>query len=364
MTGDPSISEAILAVAASITCLVEQPADDAALRRAWRRAPTVLVGIDKAATVLGLGLAPRSGVHLVGGDIQTLVSWSVPLGASVVSLPDRGGMIASALDAGAAQGGGLLVRVVGGSGGVGTTTVAAGLAQVAAVRGPSACVELDEHGPGLDLVFGALEAPGWRWSHLRQASGRVESLVGRLPNVSGVDLVARDASPPTRASTPRRGLGSGVESVGAERPGAGSGVGSSSPSGGVVPASAARAVVASLLRTHEVVVADCGTGIPRGAEGWPGARTVIVVGAAAWSVSAASALIADLDLAGQAGLVVRVGRAAGIHPGVVAEVLGLPVWAVVHDDRRVADADGPPGRGRGRLRRDLERLAEAVGADA
>lgn len=350
VTAEPATTEAVLAVAASVSVGVEAPGDDAALRQSWRGAPAVFVGIDKAASVLGLGLPQRPGVHLLGPDPHALVAWSVPLGAAVIPLPDRAGMIAAVLDSGIDRGTGLLVRVHGGSGGVGATTVAAGLAQVGLGLGRSACLELDPHGPGLDLVFGSAEAPGWRWPDLRQASGRVESLVDRLPNVSGVDIVARRPAPLREPRViPRRAV---------SPPGRGA-----RPPDGIVPATAVRAVMSSLLRTHRLVVADCAAGGPDGGEGWPDACSVVVVAATVGAVSSAAARISGLG-ADRTGLVVRSGKHRRIHPDSVAEMLGLPLWGVVHDDWRVAEAVDPPGRARGRLRRELSHILRKVTSDA
>ena len=98
-------------------------------------------------------------------------------------------------------GGAALLRLVGGSGGVGATTLACGLAQRGHRQGLQvALVELDPCGGGVDLVFGAEQAKGWRWPDLASATGHIGDLRGQLPNVSGVDLVSTGRSRSSRPS--------------------------------------------------------------------------------------------------------------------------------------------------------------------
>ena len=59
-----------------------------------------------------------------------------------------------------ASGRGLVLGVVGGSGGAGATTFACALGQVAATDGPALVVDTDPRGPGLDRVLGVEDAPG------------------------------------------------------------------------------------------------------------------------------------------------------------------------------------------------------------
>jgi MinD-like ATPase involved in chromosome partitioning or flagellar assembly len=85
-----------------------------------------------------------------------------------------------------------VVGVVGGSGGVGTSTFAAVLA---AVAGPSLLVDLDVSGGGVDVLLGIEGRPGVRWSGLRVAGGRLDplELTERLPHWGPVSVLAADS---------------------------------------------------------------------------------------------------------------------------------------------------------------------------
>ena len=283
-----------------------------------------------------MGLPARAGVHVAGGDVGELTGWSAPLGAAVVVVPDQAPLLSALLDDPDAGGGGqgLLVRVVGGSGGVGTSTFAAALAQAGAGRGwASALVEHDPQGGGLDVLFGAEGAQGWRWDDLRAASGHIEVLAGRLPNVSGVDIVAN--ARPSAAEFGRR------------------------PSDEAV-----RAVVSGLLRSHRLVVMDCGRGELDVGGQWRRTATLVVAGADVRGVLAAWRLVGDRALA-DASLVVRRGRGRSIDAESVATTIGLPVLGVLPDDRRLptgGEVGEPPGRRRGRYRTQVERILDQVTA--
>ena len=350
---DAGLIESVLAAAASVGVAPVVAADEADVPRRWRGASCVVVGADLAALVASMRLPRRPGVHLAGDDRDELLSWSVPLDASVVVLPDQRALLASVVDPrfddGVGQG--RVVRLVGGSGGVGTSTVAAGLAQVAAQRRlPSALVELDPGGGGIDLLVGAESAPGWRWSDLRAASGRIESLAGHLPNVSGVDVLAM--SRPVPEAVPSR-----MRRAEGPRP-------APAVTGSVSP-DAARSVVAALTRSHRLIVVDAGRGHSAVGDQWPGSTTLLVVAASARGVAAAASRLACGD-APDASLVVRVGTARSIGADAVGRLLSRPVVGVVHDDRRLpaAAATGdPPGRARGRFRREMEQLLTRVVGD-
>lgn len=354
---DPRVIDSVLAASTSLGTTPEIARDDAAVQRWWRTARVVLIGGDQAPVVAGLGLPVRTGVHLVGHRRDDLLGWSVPLEASVIVLPEHVGLLTSVLDARRDEGAGAgrLVRVVGGSGGLGVSTLSAGLAQVAAAAGePAVAVELDPCGGGLDLLFGAESSPGWRWGDLRAAAGHVEGLQGRLPNVSGPDVLAhgRTAFPPPRTRL-RRGA-TGAES------GLGSGDGAAPPS-----AEATRAVIASLTRSHRLVALDCGSVAPSVGDQWACTRTVVVVGASVRGIVAARSRIAQQGLV-DVGLVVRVGAGRPIDADAVATALELPLVGVLHDDRAVLSGAGvgdPPGRARGRFRKDAEAILREVRAE-
>ena len=92
---------------------------------------------------------------------------------------------------------GVLLGVVGGSGGAGATTLACGLGQVAADRGPTLVVDLDPLGPGCDRVLALDEAPGVRWDSLGTASGRLSgrSLREAVPRRNGLGVLGWASAP-------------------------------------------------------------------------------------------------------------------------------------------------------------------------
>lgn len=318
----------VACAAAGVVPSVQREPDE--VRRRWSSAPVVVVAVEMAAQLAGLGLPNRSGVHLVGPDGDELLAWSAPLAASALVLPEQTGLLTSLVASGRdGVGEAHLVVVSGGSGGVGASTLACGLAQVAARRGlRSAVVDLAPLGGGLDLVFGAETAPGWRWPDLAAASGHVDDLTGRLVNVSGVDVV----------STGR--------------------------AAGQPSAEAARAVVASLTRTHELVVLDLAAEAAISPDCFAGALHLLLCGA---DVRQAMAARARVEAVGwrQLSLVVRRGPGRRVEPGLVAETLGLELFGVVDQDARVVrqvELGEPPGRGRGRFARQLGRLLDEVTA--
>ena len=90
-----------------------------------------------------------------------------------------------------------VISVFAGSGGVGASTFAVNLATHAVTRGMSAVViDLDQFGGGIDLVFGAEEIPGTRWSDIDPGSGRIsaDTLAAALPRANGVAFLSQSRS--------------------------------------------------------------------------------------------------------------------------------------------------------------------------
>lgn len=317
ITRDEELLSAVQAAAAATDARLLFAAEISDVRRHWQECATVLVGTDMASLVVGLALPLRGGTHVVGRAEQQLLNWSVPLHAPALLLPQQSGFLSSILTS--AVDGELtqapLVRVLGGHGGVGASTFAAALAQCAVrqrnVVSKAALVELDRFGGGVELLFGAEQSAGWRWTDLASATGHVGDLSGQLPNVSGVDLVSLSTAKP-RSDLP------GSDAI--------------------------RAIVGSLRRSHELVVLDAGC-----ASHEPlnfAAKTLLVVAADVKAVLAARARVAELGLH-DADLVVRTAPAWRLDPQVVAETVGLPLTAVVPTERRItmdAALGAPPGR--------------------
>lgn len=317
------VQGAAAAVQSPMRC-AREPAE---VRQAWTAAATVFVGADQAALVAGLRLPSRRGVHVVGRSAEEVMGWSVPLEAAVLVLPDQVGFISTILDHGAGDDSGTLVRVLGGTGGVGASTLAAGLARVAARNGPAALVELAHCGGGIDLLFGAERVPGWRWDDLHAAAGHLGDLTPRLPQQVGVTLV----------SDGRRGFEPGVE--------------------------AATAVLRSMLRTHPVVVVDAGRGEQAAGQYWAQTRSLLVVGGDVRSVLAARTLVdaqgwTDLDL------VVRRGPGRGLAGAEVSAALGFEVLAEVGHHpglaRELAHGVPPALRAGTRFAKECARILAAV----
>ncbi|WP_420176839.1 septum site-determining protein Ssd [Luteococcus sp. OSA5] len=331
---DPRTIESVLAACASAGVEPEVVHDPVQVRATWRTAACVVVAVEMAARVCGLALESRPRVHLVGSDMAELAAWSALLEASILVLPQQDSALTQVLAQTTSEGGqASVVWLAGGSGGLGVSTLCCALAQQASQRGQrAAVVELDPDGGGLDLLFGAETAPGWRWADLRSAVGHIERLDGNLPNVSGVDIVAHG----------RR-------------------AGGANGAGDDLPVDAVRSVLACLERTHDLVVVDSGVGATA-VDGWPGQRQLLVVGGDVRSVMAARSRRQRLgwhDLE----LVVRTGPGRALDPHLVAEGLATPMLGRIGHHRSVirdAARGAPPGRGRGGYARQVSELVQQV----
>ncbi|MDR0284905.1 MAG: P-loop NTPase [Propionibacteriaceae bacterium] len=302
------VAEASAAAVGASLAVVAQPEE---LRLSWRNAASVLIGSDQLESVHALALPAREQVYLLGfpDARERLCRWSAPLGASVIVLADGreptlgqdGAKWLSRVIAGRAPAAdtGTVVAVRGGAGGVGTSTLAASLAVLAAKRPLSvALVDGDVTGGGLDLLLGAENAPGWRWDKLRSATGQIADIASMLPRVEGVTLVSMERIDP--------------------RP---------------PPAAAYEAVVDCLARTHDLVLIDAGRTMIE-------ARTLLVTNQTVRSLAAAR-LAAKFS--GDTGLVVRKGGC--VSPREAARVLDLPLVGVIpslRDLTTLADRGVPP----------------------
>ena len=307
-TADAALADELARLAASAGATVEVTGSADAVLRAWASAPVVLVGADLAGALVELAPPRRPGVQLV--------AWSAPptgafrdallLGAErVVELPLGAELVAELLtDLGeVGRPDGVVVGVVGGSGGAGATTFACALGQVAASRGPTLVVDLDPWGPGSDRVLALEDAPGVRWDSLGTTSGRL----------SGRSL---------REAVPRRD-GLGVLGWPAGEPCA-------------VDAVAVREALSAARRGHDTVVVD----LPRSGE--LVAETVarcslvaVVLVPTVTGVASAARWVSSLPDPGRTALVVR-GR--GADPTRVAALVGRPVLATMADQRRLSES--------------------------
>ena len=338
-TADPELLDHALSVVAAAGLEVEVASDPGFLRSRWNDASMLLVGIDHAPALAELRLPRRTEVYLLTETETTpdAYQWSMPLGAAVVVVPSNVRWLSGAIADLRRRPSGLgrLICVTGGSGGVGTSTLAAGLAFVAARSGPrSVLVDLDPGGGGLDLLVGAERLDGWRWPRLVAARGHLGDVSDQLPCVDGVDLLSMSRGLEATAPAPE----------------------------------AVQAVLGALTASHELTVVD----VPRHLAA---DQLEPLSSAAAWLV-----LVRD-DLRGMAagrervrmlesvgvlpGLVVRTGRSRRIDPHNVAEGVGAELYAVLPDESGLllaAERGDPPGRsGRSPLRQVARRLLDEIG---
>jgi secretion/DNA translocation related CpaE-like protein len=327
LTADPDLLDHVLAVAAVAQVEPQVLADASPLRAEWSAASMVVVGVDFAARVAALLLPRRTEVYLVGvaNAGHELSRWSVQLGAAVVILPEAATWFAAAMAtaAGRSSKGGRLIALVGGTGGVGCSTLAAGLAIVAARTGRrTLLLDCDPLGGGIDLLVGAERIDGWRWPRLAFASGELGDVAGQLPQIDGLDVLAM-----ARSSSP----------LGVAPPG---------EPGQVSMAT----VLASVERSHDLVVADlpraqneaCREVLLRADD------VVLVVPATVRGVAASRRLGTDLVRTGRHPVVlVRESRVSRISPNAVAGGLGLSLLGVIGDEpalRLSAERGDPPAR--------------------
>lgn len=329
LTGAARVCDQVLAAAAAAAVEIRVCSDPAELGPA--PPPVLLVGPDKAAVVARSPVVRRTAVYLVGaaGDQQRLCEWSAALAATVIVLPD-GLRWLTAILAGGRDGrtAGRMLAVAGGSGGVGASTLAVGLAWAAAEQGHRvALVDLDAGGGGLDLMLGLEQHPGRRWPALLDADGFLGDLHEQLPRLESLAVLSHARGP--------------VAEIG--------------------PA-AVTAVLRSLRRTHDLVVVDAGArpaaAEPAAVRGCDGA--LLVCPPDLRGVAGAAQRMRGIDAQVPLALVVSRVR-PGSHSGdAIGRTLGLPVVATLPADKRVAsaaEAGEPPGRAAGRVWR---RACDAV----
>ncbi len=298
--------------------------DPGQLREHWATAAMLLLGVDQATRVAVLGLPRRADVYLVAGERTSAAQaeqCAIRLGAAVLSLPTSAGWLSGALAeiSGKGQGAGNLVCVVGGSGGVGASTLASGLAFVAARTSQrTMLIDADPRSGGLDLLMGAERTAGWRWPRLATARGHLGDLTGQLPTVEGVDLLSMARGD----SAPR----------------------------GELQAEQLKSVLQSAMRSHEITIVD----LPRtlGAAAGEALRraklAVILVRDDVGGVAAGREVVRDLaGGSDRLGLVVRRGRLRLLEPQLVATGVGLPLLGSFVDDPALvlaAERGEPPAR--------------------
>ena len=304
LTTDSDLLNHIIAGAAVARLEPELVPDADALRAVWPYASMVLVGVDEALAVSRQALPRRTEVYVIGDEggmprlVAGLYSWARP---SSFCLATPHCWRARWRTAPARPGGGRLLAVIGGAGGVGASTVAAGLCFAAALSGRgSLLLDCDPIGGGIDLLVGAERIDGWRWPQFAAAKGHLGDLRGQLPVADGVDILAMG-----RRSWP---AGASPASPNAEQ---------------------MKAVLASAGRSHDLVVAD----LPRGLGEGPLAvlrradLTLLVVPADLRGVAASRETGAELFTAcGSLGVLVRQSRVGRISSTPWPTGLAFPSW--------------------------------------
>jgi secretion/DNA translocation related CpaE-like protein len=301
VTGDPALLDELLRLCAAAGVEPQVACDEVAARPDWAQAPLVVLGDDVAARLVPARVARRDGVLLVGLDPHNSTVWdlAVALGADGVGfLPDAQpwllGRLADVGDGSVARG--VILAVVGGRGGAGASTLAAALAVVAVGAGvPTMIIDADPLGGGIDMVLGREDEVGLRWPDLASAGGRLpaESLRLALPRVGGLTMLSC-------------GRGESLQ----------------------LPVEAARTVLETAQRSHDLVVVD----LPR----WPdpvaenvlsaATRTLLVVPAEVRATAAAARVALGAGLmARDLRVVVRGPAPERLTGELVADALGLPL---------------------------------------
>lgn len=323
-TRDPALVEAVLATALALGVDVDVVRDRDELRRSWGTAPLRLLGADMAARAAVLERS--AGTYVIGSGEMDLLRASAQLRAPVLALPqattELADVLAGHLHAGdRAQ----AFAVVGGSGGLGASSLVVGLATVAAESGRrSAAVELARCGGGLDLLFGAEMREGLRWDELGHADGQLGDLDGHLLESDGVDVLALDRQRPTPPDD-----------------------------------AAVAAVLGSLGRSHAAVFVDADAADVGGRK----LQVLLVVGADVAAVAAARMKVETWGLE-SARVVVRSGPGRTLPAEAVAESLGMGLLGHVRHDRsvaRLAQAGSSVASSQARrFRRDVRALWEGL----
>jgi secretion/DNA translocation related CpaE-like protein len=340
VTRDTELLDEVLRLAAAAGTTVDVAHEPASALQTWSRSPLVLVGPDLAGPVAAEQPARRSEVFLLrrGHADASDYRCAVGLGATqVLELPAAEAWLADAL-ADAGDGGrrpSVTIGFLGGSGGVGASSLACATAQVAASEVDSALIDLDPLGAGVEGIVGLESQGGIRWPDLAGSQGRLGSRALRdsLPSMGRLAVL---------------GWGPALDPV---------------------DEAVVREALAAVQRGHDVVVLD----LPRRLDeraACAAARCDHLVLVASCSLPGAAAAVRTL--AGVTGLAPEVHLAArtsgGVQPGQLASVLGVPLLVEVGHQRRLAEhvdlGLGPIQARRGTLARAAGRIVAQLATPA
>ncbi|MGA8988350.1 septum site-determining protein Ssd [Aeromicrobium sp.] len=336
VTSDETLLDDSLRWCAAVGVVAEVAPDVTGARRSWRQAPVVIVGEDLAHQLAAADLPRREHVLLVVRDVERWWHDAISLGVSVVCAPQEEGRIlealATALDG---RGEACLVSMVGGSGGVGASTLAVSTGLAARRRGLRTLLfDADPLGGRLEVLLGAEATDGLRWHDFDATRGRLSagSLADVLPVHDGVSSLSWNAADLA-----------------------------------VLPQAVAPVLTAA-VRGFDLVVAD----VPRHLDATGSdilgrsVLTVLVVAEDMCGLSAARQVLGRAQQVASSIAVISVARHGGIGPAAVSEVLGLPVLARHRVDRRMRSAvDRGFGPGRSRAaRRTATTLLDTLGLES
>lgn len=313
-TADDAYLDRALQWCSAVGVTPEVAHDAGAAVRCWADAPFVVVGADLAEPLAGTGVRRRPGVFVLAGTAALPWESAMSLGAEdVLPLDDTDRALQALTSAVDGGGEGCLVSVVGGSGGAGASTFAAGLALAAGRRGlRTLLLDADPLGGGLDLVMGVEHAPGVRWDTVAANDGPMtaRSLTEVLPAADGVRTLSFGREP-------------------------------------TLPPPITNLLTAG-VRGFDVVVAD----VPRHGNPWSvevltrSTMTVVVVPEDVRGVSATAAVLRHLRNHTSSLVAVSSARRPGLHRDTIAEFLGVPVVGRLRFDPRLrANIDHGAGPG-------------------
>jgi secretion/DNA translocation related CpaE-like protein len=306
-TADVTLRDELARLAAAAGAAVAVVATAEAALAAWSAAPVVLVGADLAVALVELDPPRRPAVQVVTWSPAPPGTFrdALLLGAErVVDLPLGAELVAELLTDLGERGRpeGVVLGVLGGSGGAGATTLACALGQVAAGRGPAVVVDLDPWGPGCDRVLALEDAAGVRWDSLGATSGRLSgrSLREAVPRREGLGVLGWPGSPCS------------------------------------LDAGAVREALSAARRGHDTVVVD----LPRSGDlvAETAARCAVLVMVVVPTVSGVAAAGRRIGALPDREQVVLVVRGRGADPGRVSALVGAPVLTVMADQRGLAEA--------------------------
>ena len=326
VTGDPGLADQLhrLAAAAGVPLQVVDQVEKVPGPLTAR--PALLADEAAAASLLTRWTEPRIRTALVAVAPPSDTVWrrAVALRSErVLTLPaDRDDLLEWLVDVtDAPRANATVVGVIGGCGGAGASTLAAGLAR-AAVRHRGAevfLVDLDGLGGGLELLLGCEDVPGLRWADVTATRGRISpaALRDAVPRDDGVWVLSCSGDAAADLTDAMVG-----------------------------------AVLQATRRAADLVLVDLPRQLdPAAAAALEAVDTLLLVVTAdvRGAAGAQRVLSTARDLCDDVRLVVRHRRPRSVLPDTLAESLGVPLGGQVPEvrglERAVCEGLGPPAHG-------------------